>query len=107
LVTVYPLLVNLLEMYIAYGDVLFHMVHASFIFPCFYVISSVRLNKHNLSCAFIAGNESYWRMLRGKVSVMMDDMIDTAGKLSHLSCRKHNSKIDHLTEGQLSHDLIQ
>ena len=44
-------------------------------------------------------------MLRGKVFVMMDDMIDTAGKLSHLSYRKHNSKIDLLTEGQLSHDL--
>mgnify|MGYP006973730809 CR=1 FL=1 len=46
-------------------------------------------------------------MLRGKVFVMMDDMIDTAGKLSHLSYRKHNSKIDHLIEGQLGHDLIQ
>ena len=45
--------------------------------------------------------------VRGKVAVMMDDMIDTAGKLSLLSCRKHNSKIDHLTEGQLHHDLMQ
>ena len=29
--------------------------------------------------------------VRGKVAVMMDDMIDTAGKLSHLKYIKHNS----------------
>ena len=56
----YSVLVDLEEMYSAFGDVLFHMVHASFIFPRFY-LSSVKLNKHYLPFAFITGNESYWR----------------------------------------------
>lgn len=100
------MLFNLLEMYNALGEVLsYHMVHGVFlIFHVFISVvsdqASTSYHDNLLQVMNLIGD------VRGKVAVMMDDMIDTAGKFSLVSYSRHNSWIGHLTLRQLSHDFI-